>query len=397
MLTGSNQTMLHNNLAMDNLKEQEILIVGGSLTGLTCALACARYGVRTQVVERAEAQGRSGGGLGIDRALLGSVVGIDPRADGVLPHLPVITSSREATSWLALYKWLRGYAQISPFINLNDGVQITEVTQNENEAIIHTVDGKEISAAAILGADGYRSVVRRAVNPAEPYASYAGYMLWRGIISERNMKPTTRWPSKNDGVGTIDASGYRLIAYIVPGADGSLVPGERQIIFAWFDVTHNELLHETHCLSPDGQVLATLSNEQIPLYMKAQLPGLARSIWHEPWLSAVEQTITDNIIFGTPICEYVPELINRGRVAIMGDAAHVASPMTGRGFATGVGDAYELARQLGLQKKEGGSVANALEQYGKSRLREARALGNASKSLSREYVAYAKRQFKLYH
>lgn len=379
---------------MNDLKEQEILIVGGSLTGLNCALACARYGVHTRLVERAEAQGRSGGGLGIDRALLAGVLGIDPRTDGALPHLPVITSSREATSWLALYKWLRGYAQISPFINIDDGVQITEVTQNENEAIAHTADGKEISASVILGADGYRSIVRRAVNPANPYASYAGYMLWRGIVSERNMKPTTRWPSKNDGVGMIDASGYRLVAYVVPGVDGSLVLGERQIIFAWFDVMHNELLRETNCLSADGHVLSTLSNENIPRYIKDQLPELARSIWPEPWISAVNQTIEDNIIFGTPICEYVPELINRGRVAILGDAAHVASPMTGRGFATGVGDAYDLAWQLGSnQKNETGSIVNALEQYGKSRLKEARALGNASKSVSREYVNIAKRQF----
>jgi len=218
-------------------------------------------------------------------------------------------------------------------------------------------------------------------------------MLWRGIVSERNMKPTTRWPSKNDSVGMINASGYRLIAYVLPGEDGSLIPGERQINFAWFDITHNNLLRETHCLSPDGHVLSTLSNENIPLYIKDQLPEMAQSIWFEPWLSAVNQTIKDNTIFGTPICEYVPESINRGRLAILGDAAHVASPMTGRGFVTGVGDAYELAWQLGnIRRNEAGGIVDALEQYGKSRLREARALGNASKIASREYVSIAKKQ-----
>ncbi len=389
-----------NNLKEINpeMKEQEILIVGGSLSGLTCALVCARFGVHTRVLERAEANTRSGGGLGVDRALLADVIGIDPRKDGALPHLPVITSSREATSWLALYKWLRGYAVINPLIEIEDGVQITEVTQNENEAIALTADGKEISAPAILGADGYRSIVRRAVNPAEPFASYAGYMLWRGIVSERKMKPSTRWPRNSDGVGMINASGYRLIAYVVPGEDGSLIPGERQIIFAWFDITHNDLLHETHCLSPDGHVLSTLSNENIPSYIKDQLPEVARSIWPEPWLSAVDQSIKDNIIFGTPICEYVPALINRGRLAILGDAAHVASPMTGRGFATGVGDAADLAWQLGnIQKNKDRSITDALEQYGKSRLKEARALGNASKNVSREYISIAKKQFNQYN
>jgi len=67
--------------------EREILIVGGSLSGLTCALACARYGVRARIVERVEARNRSGGGLGVDRKLLAAVTGIDPRLDGELPHL----------------------------------------------------------------------------------------------------------------------------------------------------------------------------------------------------------------------------------------------------------------------------------------------------------------------
>ena len=94
----------------------KILIIGGSLSGLSCALACARYGIPTRVVKRVEARNRSGGGLGINRELLASVTGFDPRVDQEIAHLPVIKSYRESTSWLALHNWLRSCALQSPHI-----------------------------------------------------------------------------------------------------------------------------------------------------------------------------------------------------------------------------------------------------------------------------------------
>ncbi|WP_442852616.1 FAD-dependent monooxygenase [Arthrobacter sp. 131MFCol6.1] len=44
-------------------------------------------------------------------------------------------------------------------------------------------------------------------------------------------------------------------------------------------------------------------------------------------------SIERRAVIGTPIAEYVPARLARGRVAIVGDAAHVPTPMTGSGFA----------------------------------------------------------------
>jgi len=269
-------------------------------------------------------------------------------------------------------------------------VLVSEVRQTAEAAIAVTADGTEIKAPAILGADGYRSVVRRAVNPDEPYASYAGYMLWRGLVSERMMSRSTHWPRDRDGLGMIDTAGYRLIAYPVPGKDGSLIPGERQMNFVWYDITRNDLLRERGCLSPEGYVLSTLNNEHIPPAVLEDLARVAGQIWPEPWKTAVFQSIKDGTLFGTPICEYLPDLVHRNRLAILGDAAHVASPMTGRGFVTGVGDAHELARQLaGIKANDPDGYTDALQRYGNNRLKEARSLGAASKSASRQYMNMA--------
>jgi 2-polyprenyl-6-methoxyphenol hydroxylase-like FAD-dependent oxidoreductase len=49
---------------------------------------------------------------------------------------------------------------------------------------------------------------------------------------------------------------------------------------------------------------------------------------------------------GAPIAEYLPKRLARGPLAILGDAAHVLSPMTGSGYATAVEDAITLSDML---------------------------------------------------
>ena len=98
-------------------------------------------------------------------------------------------------------------------------------------------------------------------------------------------------------------------------------------------------------------------------------------------------------MYGTPICEYWPEKISNGRLAILGDAAHVVSPMTGRGFVTGVGEAAEIALQLSRARLDSDSdYIGALAQYEKRLLTEARSLVRASKNASAHYMSIIKDQ-----
>lgn len=55
---------------------------------------------------------------------------------------------------------------------------------------------------------------------------------------------------------------------------------------------------------------------------------------------------------GTPVAEYVPDRLVRGRVALVGDAAHVTDPMTGRGSAEALRDAKSLAAATGRPRTD---------------------------------------------
>jgi 2-polyprenyl-6-methoxyphenol hydroxylase-like FAD-dependent oxidoreductase len=77
--------------------------------------------------------------------------------------------------------------------------------------------------------------------------------------------------------------------------------------------------------------------------------------------------------FGTPIAEYVPKRLIAGHVALIGDAAHVSSPMTGSGFHYALLDVLSL-RQALAGGARGEAVALALAKYERARLADDRQL-----------------------
>jgi 2-polyprenyl-6-methoxyphenol hydroxylase-like FAD-dependent oxidoreductase len=103
-----------------------------------------------------------------------------------------------------------------------------------------------------------------------------------------------------------------------------------------------------------------------------------------PWREAVLETIQRRRVIGTPIAEYVPEQIVRQRVALVGDAAHVPTPMTGIGFAASLDDAEALADAL-TTTRAGASVVGALQMYEQRRLDPARRLVRSGQLFSRSF------------
>jgi choline dehydrogenase-like flavoprotein len=105
--------------------EPEIVIVGGSLAGLTLALACASRGVSVRVIERADAHRQGGNSLSIDLDDLFEATGHDPRTSG----LPVVPAYRDRvlTNWPALYAWLRQRVMAAQGVALLEGKAVVPV------------------------------------------------------------------------------------------------------------------------------------------------------------------------------------------------------------------------------------------------------------------------------
>lgn len=342
------------------------IVVGGSLTGLSLAIALSRVGVRVTVVEQYRGQDRGGSGLGVDRELLSAVTGVDATKTARVKALPVVRSYREATTWHAIHGWLRAVADETGGIDVVEGARVDDIEQDAAGA---TVRGNfaQISADVVLGADGYRSVVRRAVDSNNPIALYGGFVIWRGLVEESWLGELAT--ARIHGGLLPFADSARLVAYRVPGRCGSTEAGNRQITFAWYDASRSAWLRASGYLEAD-EVMASISSDAIDARMHDDLRAVAMTRWQSPTRDMLLAAIDRRVIFGTPLAEYLPSRLCNGRVAIVGDAAHVASPMVGAGLTNGLLDCLALAKAIaGAGGTNGPAAERALLAYESARLR----------------------------
>lgn len=366
--------------------DEEITIIGGSLAGLSLALACAASGLRVRVLEQSEGHASGGDSLTVDLALLAATTGYDPRMP---PALPVVPAYRDLTTWPALYGWLRDRVNETSCIVLEGGKRVSSVSELVDSVQITFADGHQQTAPVVIGADGYRSIVRRAISPEIPFAKYAGYLVWRGLVEEQSLQKPVSWPS-DGGLWIEFIGGYRLVAATLPGRDGSVQPGQRQITFAWFDAHQDELLRCTGCLTAEGHIVGTLARGMTDDSVRSALAKRAHTIWPERWREAVLAGIrSPNTLSGSPIAEYLPQRLARGNMAIIGDAAHVITPMTGRGLLSGMEDASTVAYLL-ARRSPGETFATVLARYEQARLPFIKGLVKHSMNISNEYVHLAR-------
>jgi 2-polyprenyl-6-methoxyphenol hydroxylase-like FAD-dependent oxidoreductase len=345
------------------------VVVGASLAGLCTALALARRQWSVTVLERSSTPG-TGMGLAVDVPLLHAVTGLSPS------QVPVISAGYTFTGWGLLHDALAAAAADHPQIDLRYGSAVSSVrtAEGEGSATVATSAGN-LGADLVVGADGYNSRVRRALTPAEPTATYSGFVLWRGLLQEESVPG-----GFGDAVGLDfkEGDGGVLATFAIPGSDGSITPGHRRGVYTWFDASRDADMTTAGVLEGDT-VLRSWSGVDVPADLIADLSRQARR-WRSPWNHAITHTLGQRHFIGTPVAEYLPTRLARGRIALVGDAAHVVSPVTGAGFHNGLLDIEALIAALHVAPDV--DVVAALQAYDHQRLPLARALVSQSQAWS---------------
>jgi 2-polyprenyl-6-methoxyphenol hydroxylase-like FAD-dependent oxidoreductase len=360
------------------------VVVGGSLIGLSTAIALSRLGAEVTVAEQSPARAvDGGGGLGVDVHLLREVTGID--ADPPVLH----GIDRDGTAWHLLQGWLEEHAARLPGVSVLRGRQVAAVTSGDRKrsATVRTAQGNSFAADLVVGADGARSTVRATVDPAHPDALYAGVLLWRALVDERTMPPAVALPRAGEPAREMYAGPYRLVTYPVPGPGGETTVGHRRLNMVWYDPEQRDLLHEAGLLD-DQTVHGSLSPGALPAPVRQRLADFAAARWPSPWREALILALQAGTVFGTPIVHYKPVRLVNGRVAVAGDAAHAASPMVGGGFRQGLYDVRALTRALAAAGSPD-EVPDALARYERARLGAAIRHVAGSEQETAAYVAHA--------
>jgi len=346
----------------------DVAIVGGSLAGLATGIGLARAGLPVNVFEQNSGEERGGTGLGVDRILITETTGVDARVDGLTPALPVVDEGyRETSTWLAIYRWLRAIADATNGLTVHEAARVDTVSSDDHAAYL---SGPRVnaSAAVIIGADGYRSVVRRAVSPTRAFAPYGGFLLWRALVEESWLSKQLLARTSLGGGRLPHPEAARLVVYRVPGPNGETSRGKRYITLAWYDASRTQWLRDRRYL--DGEeVMGSVPTTAVDDELRSELLAIATSRWQGAAREVVVAAIEHRVIFGTPLAEYLPEQLVNGRLGLVGDAAHVASPMVGAGFSSGLEDGIAFIDAVGRSGGTAGQAGTrALRLYDQARL-----------------------------
>ena len=338
------------------------VVAGGSLVGLSAAIALSRLGFGVTVLERSPSRADDvGGGLGVDVSLLRQVTGIDGEP-------PVVHGTdRDTTAWHLLQGWLEDHA-LRLGVTVHRGTEVTSVLPGSDRqpARAVTADSGDYAADLVIGADGARSTVRASVAPDDPDARYAGVLLWRALVDERALPDGVARLPAGQPSREVYAGPYRLVTYLVPGAAGAAGVGHRRLNLVWYDPDQGDLLRGLGLL--DGQTVhGSVAPQALPGPVRERLAAYAAANWPSPWREALGLALAGGTVFGTPIVHYKPRRLARGRAALAGDAAHAASPMVGGGFREGLYDVAALA-QLTAEPTTAAAIPGALIRYQEARL-----------------------------
>jgi len=203
---------------MSNWKDRQVLIVGGGIGGLAAALALSRQGIAAHVIEQAPQFKEIGAGIQLgpnvfwmfDR--LGLIEPISALA--VFPNNLIMMDSigGEEVTRIPLgeafrRKFHHPYALIhradlhqvlldtcmkSDLIRLDAAQKVVKVEETADGIVAQTDTGKEYRGAALIGADGLWSTIRQMiVGDGKP--NVAGHITYRAVLPTSEMPEQYRW------------------------------------------------------------------------------------------------------------------------------------------------------------------------------------------------------------
>jgi 2-polyprenyl-6-methoxyphenol hydroxylase-like FAD-dependent oxidoreductase len=353
--------------------ERTAVVVGASLCGLMTAIALARTGMQVTVLERSGSNPRSGAVLQVDSGEA------DQSETARLLRKLASGGVRSPEAWTSIGERLRAQISLDSRIDLRYDCRIQRVEQDESTAWVVTDTGERFIGNLVVGADGYRSTVRKSVSPHRADATFAGYVIWVAILNELDIPEKYR-PAPNAGVSMPNGIGDFLLGAVIDDQSGSRKPGQRRMGWAWYDNTHNTLFRSLGCVE-GNQVRHSLIGPDIPPQTVRELTRQAAERWPQPWLAATQHSIQTRTLTGLPIAEYVPDRLVNGRIALAGDAAHVVTPITAMGFNASLQDAATLAECFSAEE----DVPEALLKYESRRLKAVRQLVQSGQSFSRTF------------
>ncbi|MER6444316.1 FAD-dependent monooxygenase [Streptomyces venezuelae] len=328
-----------------------IAVVGGSIAGCAVAAAVARAGAGDVVVlerTRGRLQDR-GVGLCIhdERAA-------ELGASGALP-VGIAAHRLERRRWVVRDDAHGAggrviWEQPFPFHSYHWGLLWHGLRESVPESVVYR-QGEAVAGVAevgdagvdvrlaggsverydlVVGADGYRSVVRTALCP-DSRPQYAGYVCWRGNFDAARLAGLGSSPADSvpEAVTTVCFPGGSCVVYRIPGPGG---PRVNWVLYG-SPPQDGQLRLDDPTSFPPGGLTPALSGHLAALLDREFPPYWGRAL-----------ALTDPAdTFVQPIYDMETARTAAGRLVLAGDAASVVRPHNTSGAAKALQDATALA------------------------------------------------------
>ncbi|MGH9008261.1 MAG: hypothetical protein ACRDYF_00255 [Acidimicrobiia bacterium] len=234
--------------------------------------------------------------------------------------------------WTALWGALRRRV---PDERYHRGSQVTGAADSSGKVALTFDDASVTTADLVLFADGYQSLGRSLLFP-EVGLQYRGYVLWRGLLQETGGGDALR--SKIARVAYPTMPGH-LVAYLVPGEDGSVLPGEQLFNWAAFIPHPAEDLPGFMVDRVGAPRTGTIPPGEMPPDEESRLKSLVARELPEYYADIVTRSQRTYVQL---IYTVHPPAYHRGRMCLIGDAGSVAQPFTGSGVFKGYNNVKDL-------------------------------------------------------
>jgi len=319
-------------------KRPSVVVVGGGIGGLFAANALIARGLRVSVYEQALSLGEVGAGvfltpnsvrqlqrvgLGPSVEKRGARVGPDSqyfRHDGT-PIAPVQVT--DSSGWNATFGMHRAdlvemlAAALPPEV-VHTGHRCTGYEQIGNVARVSFANGAIVEGDLVIAADGIHSELRQNVTPPSRPV-FSGSVAYRGVVAHQRIP---RWPTGS------------WLMWLGKGKH-----------FLTFPLRAGELINYVGFVPADEEMKESWSAPGDPDVLRREFVG-----W-DPRIGSLLDQVQTTFRWALYDREPLPTW-SRGRLTLLGDAAHPMLPHLGQGANQSIEDGMALATILTRATRE---------------------------------------------
>ncbi|MEL6940645.1 MAG: FAD-dependent urate hydroxylase HpxO [Cyanobacteria bacterium J06598_1] len=326
------------------------IVIGAGIGGLTAGIALRRAGYEVTIYERVSKLRPAGAGISLwsngVKVLNSLGLGDEMAAiGGQMNRMEYRSSQDEPLSDIDLQPLFAKVGQrpypvartdlqemlLAAFglENVHLSMKCVAVEQTEESATAIFEDGSQVSGDLIVAADGIRSIVREHVLGEALALRYAGYVNWNGLVpADPALCEKDNW-----------------VLYVGEGKRASMMPVGGDRFYYFFGVP------------------IPIGSKTEPENRREELADYFAD-WPAP-VQALIKTLDPTASNRLEISDIdPPKRLVKGRIALLGDAAHATTPTLGQGGCQAMEDAFVLAQFLITTNL---SVADALERYEQAR------------------------------